>query len=69
METTPATKTPGFNCRLSIWFTTDKNHKRVAFQWNNRCRRAVRISVTDADLFIAQGQADQISGHPMRAES
>lgn len=68
-NTAAPTKTPGFNCRLSIWFDTNKNGRKVAYYWSGRNMRAIRMSVTDAELFIATEAADRISGHPMRAAS
>jgi hypothetical protein len=65
MDTT--TKTPGYNCRLSIWFKNDRNGRQVAYYFSYGACRAIRISLADAQLFIAQDQADQIAGHPFTA--
>lgn len=51
--------TPGFNCRVTVEFRTDRNGRRFAQQWNNRCRRWVRCSLVDAELWVAQGLADR----------
>lgn len=67
MTATQATKTPGYNSRLEIYFTTDKNGKRRAFRFSPRQFRAFPIGVAEAELFIAQGQADQIDGNPLKA--
>lgn len=67
METTSTTNTPGFNCRLSIYFTTAHSGRRMAFRYSWRQMRAFRMPVADAELFIAQGQADRMDGHPMKA--
>lgn len=65
MSTTATTsKTPGFNCRLAIFFDHDKNGRKIAYRWSHG--RAIRMSLADAELFIATEQADQISGHPLK---
>ncbi len=58
--------TPGFNCRISIFFQNDRKGRRVAYRWSRAAMRAIRMSLADAELFIAQGQADQIPGHPLK---
>ena len=65
-NTASATKTPGYNCRLAIFFDTDKNGRKVAYRWSGRQVRAFRMSVADAELFIAQDQADRLAGHPLK---
>lgn len=59
-------KTPGYVERLSIWFATDKNGKRVAYRWSASQFRGFRMGLAEAELFIAQDLADEISGHPMK---
>lgn len=61
-----ATKTPGFNCRLAIFFDHDKHGRKVAYYWSVRQMRAFRLPLADAETFIANETADQIAGHPMR---
>lgn len=60
------TTTPGYNLRLSIWFETNKNGRKVAYYWSPKAFRAIRISVLAAEQFIAQEQADRIAGHPVK---
>jgi hypothetical protein len=61
-------KTPGYNCRLAIFFQYDKNGRKVAYYWSGRLGygRAIRMSLADAELFIAQEQADLLPGHPLK---
>ncbi len=66
-STDTTTNTPGFNCRLQVFFTTNANGQRQAFRWSGRQMRAFRMPLLDAQLFVAQGQADKLAGHPMRA--
>lgn len=60
------TQTPGYNSRISIWFDYDKNGRKVAYYWSSRGFRSIRMSVADAEMFIANETADQISGHPFK---
>ena len=62
-NTATPTKTPGYNCRLCIWFDTTKSGKTIAYYWS--FGRAIRIGLADAELFLAAEQADRIHGHPM----
>ena len=55
--------TTGYNHRLTIWFDTNKNNQTVAYYWAGR---AFRMGLTEAQTAIANGTADQISGHPLR---
>lgn len=59
------TKTPGYNCRLAIYFKVDKNGKKRAYRFSHRQFRAFPMPLADAELFIAQGQADQIDSNPL----
>lgn len=63
MHSTASTaKTPGYNCRLTIKFSADKNGRPLAHYWSGGTfgqARWFRISYDAARLFIAQGQADQ----------
>lgn len=61
-----ATHTPGYNIRLSIWFDTDRNGRKIAYYWSRRTMRAIRIRLADAEQFIATETADKIDGHPWR---
>lgn len=61
-------KTPGYNCRLSIAFSSDKRGKKLAYYWsagsfNRRAApgtfgRWIKMPLAAAELFVAQGQAD-----------
>lgn len=66
MTTRQTAKTPGYNSRLAIWFDHDKNGRKIAYHWSFRAFRAFRISVADAEMWIAQDLADRIDGHPLR---
>ena len=58
-ETT--TNTPGFNCRIRIFFTYDKNgKKRARYMGKANPFRSFPLPLIDAELFIAQEQADYI---------
>lgn len=61
------TTTPGYNSRLAIYFMNDRNGKRRAFRFSHRQFRAFPMGVAEAELLIAQGEADQIDGNPIRA--
>ncbi len=60
------TATPGYNHRLQIWFQTDERGRKAAYRWCYGAGRAVRMSLTDAQLFIAQSQADLLPTHPLK---
>jgi hypothetical protein len=55
-------KTPGFNCRLTIRFSSDKTGTPLAHYWSQSILsngRWIRMSHDAARIFVAQGQADQ----------
>jgi hypothetical protein len=60
MSNTTAAKTPGFNCRQAVRFTTDKNGRRLAQRWMRTVSggRWVKVSTTDAEMWLAQDLAD-----------
>lgn len=58
-NTDTATKTPGFNCRLSIRFSTDKNGRKLAHYWSAKAVRYIRVGTADAEMWIAQDLADR----------
>lgn len=58
--------TPGYNTHLQIFFQADRHGRKVAYRWSPMQMRAFRMSLADAELFVAQGQATQIDGHPVR---
>lgn len=60
------TTTPGYNNRLQIFFQNDKHGRKVAYRWSYGAGRAVRMSLTDAELFTTTGQADLLPGHPFK---
>jgi hypothetical protein len=62
------TTTPGYNTRLAIYFTNDKNGKRRAYRFSHRQFRAFPMPLADAELFIAQDQADEIDGNPLHTK-
>jgi hypothetical protein len=55
-------KTPGYNCRLKIAFTTIKGGKSVAYYESRSLggMRWIRMGYDQAKLFVAQGQADEV---------
>jgi hypothetical protein len=67
MTTTQATKTPGFDMHIEVWFSVDHSGRRVAHHFSRNAFRAVRIPLADAELFVATGQATEVSGHPFPA--
>ena len=66
-DMTDTAKTPGYAHRLSIWFKTTKRGQRTAWYFSTLAGRAIRVGLADAELFIAQGQADRIDGHPLQS--
>lgn len=68
MTTTQNTagQTPGYNCRIAIFFTTSASGKRLAYRWSGIQLRAFRIPLDEAEIMRATGTADVIPGHPMR---
>ena len=61
--TTNTNTTPGYNCRLRIYFTTDNNgRKRARYYGTHHVFRSFPLPLVDAELFIAQGLADLIDG-------
>ena len=69
MTTTTREVTPGFNCRVAIFFQTDKNGRKCAYYWSGRLGdgRAIRMKLTEAENLVAQGQADLLPCHPLKA--
>lgn len=60
-----ATKTPGYNYRLAIFFT-HHNGRKVAYRWSMWQIRAFRIPLAEAEIMQATGTADMLHCHPMR---
>jgi hypothetical protein len=51
--------TPGYNRRMAFAFATDKRGRPIAYYWS--CTgRWIRARYNDAQLFVAQGLADEI---------
>lgn len=53
-------KPPGFNGRIGIAFTADKNGRPIAYRWCFPAMRWIRIGYDAAKLHIAAGEADEI---------
>lgn len=64
--TTQATRTPGYNRRVAIFFTTNERGKRLAYRWSPLQLRAFRLSLVDAEVMRATETADVLCCHPMR---
>ncbi len=67
--TTPATAvrpTPGYNCRLTIWFQNTRKGQRTAWYWSYGAFRAVRLPLAEAELMKATDTADVIPCHPFK---
>jgi hypothetical protein len=58
--------TPGYNCRLQIYFAV-QGETRVAYRWSWRAMRAIRVPLADALLWKANDLADVIPGHPLKS--
>ena len=59
------TKTPGYNSRLAIYFKTNAKGQRAAYYFSYSQFRAFRMKLSEAEMFIAMDQADEIAGNPM----
>ena len=64
--TSTAANTPGFNCRLAVFFSHDKHGRKTAFRWSWMQMRALRMKVADAEMFVANDTADLLDGHPLK---
>ena len=61
---TAHTNTPGYNCRIAIFFTYDKNgNKRARYYGKHNLFRSFPLGLADAELFIATEQADFIGAN------
>lgn len=58
-STATTTNTPGYNCRIAIRFTTDKNGRKLAHYWSRGAFRWIRIVTANAEMWIAQDLADR----------
>jgi hypothetical protein len=54
------TNTPGFNTRISIAFTADKNGKPIAYRWCRPGMRWIKMNYDEAKMLVASESADQI---------
>lgn len=52
--------TPGFNCRISIAFTADKNGKPVAYRWSAMAMRWIKMAHAEAKMLVSTEAADEI---------
>jgi hypothetical protein len=61
---TTTTNTPGYNCRITISFSTDKNGRRRAryIAQGRYPFRSFPLSVDTAEILIATGGADLDGG-------
>lgn len=57
-------KTPGFNTRISIAFTTDKNGKPLAYRWSSLQMRWFRMPYDKAKVLVATNSADETTYTP-----
>jgi hypothetical protein len=64
--TTSRPATPGFNTHLEIYFSTDRNGRKLAHRYSRYQMRAFRMPLADAELFVATGQATEIPGNPLK---
>lgn len=64
--TQTTTPTPGYNCRLQIFFTSNARGQRLAYRWSGRQLRAFRIALDEAEIMRATETADILPGDPMR---
>lgn len=67
MATTTKQVTPGFNCRVSIFFQSDKNGRKCAYYWTGFVSgRAIRMKLAEAEMLVAQDLADLLPCHPLK---
>lgn len=66
--TTPAKlpNTPGYNCRLAIWFTTTRAGKPRAWYIGRRSMRAFPLPLADAKIMQATETAEVLCCHPWK---
>jgi hypothetical protein len=60
--TTKSPPTPGYNCRLWICFRVDKYGRKLAYRLSGDTadKRMLRMPLVEAELFVAQDQADLV---------
>ena len=59
-------ETPGYSSHLEIWFSTSRNGRQLAHYWSHLAFRAFRLPLADAELWVAQGLATKVAGHPFK---
>ncbi len=54
------TKTPGYNCRLTVRFSLDRNGRRLAHYLSRNLGswRWIRMPLANAEVFVAMELAD-----------
>lgn len=52
--------TPGYNTRISIAFTADKNGRPIAYRWSSASLRWIKTSYDTAKVLVGSGNADEI---------
>ena len=58
---TSTQNTPGFNCRIEIFFTHDKNgNKRARYYGKSHAFRSFPLPLADAEMFLANELADAV---------
>ena len=66
MNTAATTKaTPGYNTRISVYFTTSRKGQRAAWHFSWPQMRAFRMPLAEAELLVAQDLADVLDSNPM----
>jgi hypothetical protein len=66
MKADITSRTPGYNCRLVIWFTVEAGGRQVAYYWAPQATRAIRLPLDKAKIMEATGTADVTCCHPLR---
>lgn len=50
----------------SVWFSTDRNGRTLAWEWRPLQIRSFRIPLDTARLWVATGSAKDIGGNPLK---
>lgn len=66
MSGATAARTPGYNRRLEIFFTTRRNGRKAAYYWSAWQFRAFPLPLADAEIMAATETADVLCCHPLR---
>lgn len=51
--------------RKQVWFQTNANGRKVAYRFSPQQMRSFRVSVTEAEMQVATGEATQACCNPM----